>query len=282
MTSTHRASKSRFFLVAGPCAIESESLLMQIAETMKRNCEDLNITDYYFKASYDKANRTSRDSYRGIGMDAGLKLLEKVKKTFDLPILTDVHEVSEVKAVADVADVLQIPAFLCRQTDLIQSAAESNCIVNIKKGQFLSPYDMQHAVDKARSEVQSKHVWVTERGSCFGYNQLVVDMTALSIMKQISNCSVIFDATHSVQRPGSLGGATGGNRQFIPDLARSAVSVGLDGIFIETHPDPDQAKSDGANVWPLSKMKPLLQELLAIDDLVKSNQQTILREEYSS
>lgn len=258
---------ANFFLISGPCVIESEDVIMQIAEQMVDITQKLGV-DYYFKASYDKANRTSSDGYRGLGIDEGLKLLEKVKQTFSVKILTDVHQASEISAVAEVADVIQIPAFLCRQTSLIEAAAKTNCIVNIKKGQFLSPDDMQYAVKKAHA--YSKHTtWVTERGSCFGYRNLVVDMRALAIMKATTNSKVVFDATHSVQEPGSNAGSTGGRREYIPLLAKSAVAAGIDGLFFETHPNPSQAKSDGPNAWPLPLMEPLLQQLVDLHGLMK-------------
>ena len=260
---------SPLFLISGPCVIESEQLLMQVAEHMKRLTEDLGIR-YVFKASYDKANRTSASGFRGPGREKGLALLAKVKEQFDLPILTDVHDPGEVNEVAEVADVLQIPAFLCRQTSLIEAAARSNRVVNIKKGQFLSPYDMQYAVEKAKSFADAP-IWVCERGASFGYHNLVVDMRSLDIMKSTTSCPVVFDATHSVQEPGSQGGSTGGKRHFIPSLAKAAVATGIDGVFFETHPDPSKALSDGPNAWPLSQMRPLLKQLVEIDQLVKSH-----------
>ena len=257
------------FLIAGNCAIEDRDTVMQTAETLNRLCYDLGITLYY-KSSFDKANRTST-SARGVGMDEGLRILQEVKEQFGLPILTDVHESYQCKPVADVADVLQIPAFLSRQTDLLHAAAETGRIVNIKKGQFMAPWDMKGAVAKVEEvnphAVREGLVWLTERGSSFGYGRLVVDMTSLVEMRAIG-CPIIFDATHSVQQPSSASGITGGNRELVPALMRAALAVGVDGLFIETHPNPEQAISDAANQVRLSDMKSLLKQAIAIDNLI--------------
>ena len=257
------------FLIAGPCAIESRECVLETAETLNRLCYDLGIT-LYFKSSFDKANRTSA-SARGIGMDEGLKILEEVKRSFDLPIVTDVHESWQCAPVAEVADVLQIPAFLSRQTDLLQAAAKTGRIVNVKKGQFMAPWDMKGAIEKieqvAPGASREGHLWLTERGSSFGYGRLIVDMTSLVEMRRFG-CPVIFDATHSVQQPSSQAGITGGNRTMVPYLMRAALAVGIDGLFIETHPDPDKAISDAANQVKLSDMRALLEQALRIDELV--------------
>lgn len=258
------------FLIAGPCAIENREIVMETAETLNHLCYELGIT-LYFKSSFDKANRTSA-SARGIGMDEGLKILEEVKRMYDLPIVTDVHESWQCTPVAEVADVLQIPAFLSRQTDLLQAAAKTGRIVNVKKGQFMAPWDMKGAIEKIE-QVQANaardgKIWLTERGSSFGYGRLVVDMTSLVEMRRFG-CPVVFDATHSVQQPSSQAGITGGNRAMVPYLMRAALAVGVDGLFIETHPDPDQAISDAANQVRLSDMKNLLTQALEINQLVK-------------
>lgn len=255
------------FLIAGPCVIESESLVMQVAETMKAITERLGIP-YIFKASFDKANRSSADSYRGPGIEKGLAILQKVKTTLQIPVLTDVHEDTPIDEVADVVDVLQTPAFLCRQTNFIQRVAKSGIAVNIKKGQFLAPWDMQHVVAKAKA-VGNEQIMVCERGVSFGYNNLVSDMRSLPIMAK-TGCPVVYDATHSVQLPGGQGGSSGGQREFVPTLARAAVAAGVAGIFMETHPNPEQALSDGPNSWPLDHMESLLQSLQSIDCVVKS------------
>ncbi|MBQ0076428.1 MAG: 3-deoxy-8-phosphooctulonate synthase [Bacteroidales bacterium] len=253
------------FLIAGPCAIENREMVMQTAETLKQVCEELNIR-LYFKSSYDKANRTSL-SQRGIGMEEGLKILQEVKQTFSLPILTDVHESWQCQPVAEVADVLQIPAFLSRQTDLLQAAARTGKIVNIKKGQFMAPWDMKGAIEKVKQASDNgNQVWLTERGSSFGYGRLVVDMTSLVEMRKFG-CPVIFDATHSVQQPSTQAGVTGGNRAMVPYLMRAALAVGVDGVFIETHPNPDMAISDAANQVQLSKIRDLLIEAKQYDIL---------------
>lgn len=255
-----------FFLIAGPCVIESEKLVLDIAEAMKALTDELGIP-YIFKASFDKANRTSSSSYRGPGLEEGLRILEKVKSQVGVPVLTDVHEDTPLGEVADVVDVLQTPAFLCRQTNFIQSVAEQNLPVNIKKGQFLAPWDMTNVVDKAKQTGNEK-IMVCERGASFGYNTLISDMRGLAEMRK-TGCPVVFDATHSVQQPGGQGGSSGGQREFVPVLARAAVASGVSGIFMETHPDPEKALSDGPNSWPLSEMKALLSVLKQIDLTVK-------------
>ena len=256
------------FLIAGNCAIEDRETTMRTAETLKRLCEDIGITLYY-KSSFDKANRTSA-SPRGIGIDEGLKILQEVKEQFGLPILTDVHESAQCARVAEVADVLQIPAFLSRQTDLLLSAAATRRIVNIKKGQFMAPWDMKGAIEKieqvAPNAAADGRIWLTERGSSFGYGRLVVDMTALVEMRTFG-CPVVFDATHSVQQPSSQAGITGGNREMVPHLMRAALAVGVDGLFIETHPEPEKAISDAANQVRLEDMASLLHEAIEIDML---------------
>ena len=253
------------FLIAGPCAIENRDVVMTTAETLNRLCYDLGIT-LYFKSSFDKANRTSV-SERGVGMDEGLRILQEVKEQFGLPILTDVHESGQCEIVAEVADVLQIPAFLCRQTDLLQAAAMTRRIINVKKGQFMAPWDMKGAIDKIEQvfpdAAKDGHIWLTERGSSFGYGRLVVDMTSLVEMRRFG-CPIIFDATHSVQQPSSQTGVTGGNRDMVPYLMRAALAVGVDGLFIETHPNPEQAISDAANQVRLSEMRSLLQQAIRI------------------
>lgn len=254
------------FLIAGPCVIESEQLAIDTAGKLKEICESL-LIPFIFKSSYDKANRSSSKSFRGLGIEKGLAILQKVKDSINVPVLTDVHEDTPLDEVASVVDVLQTPAFLCRQTNFIQNVAAQGKPVNIKKGQFLSPLDMQHVVDKAR-EVGNQQIMVCERGACFGYNNLVSDMRSLAIMRK-TGCPVVFDATHSVQLPGGLGSSSGGEREFIPVLARAAVAVGISGLFIETHPNPAQALSDGPNSWPLADMRSLLQALIALDQTTK-------------
>ena len=258
-----------FFLIAGPCVAESEQLCLDVAGQMKEICARLGV-HYIFKASYDKANRSSSQSFRGLGMDAGLRILSEVKRQIGVPVLTDVHAEDEVATVASVVDVLQTPAFLCRQTDFIQACAASGKPVNIKKGQFLAPGDMKHVVAKAR-EVNggADNIMVCERGASFGYNNLVSDMRSLAILRETA-CPVVFDATHSVQLPGGQGSSSGGQREFVPVLARAAVAVGVAGLFMETHPTPEKALSDGPNAWPLPHMEALLQTLVALDRLIKS------------
>lgn len=259
------------FLIAGPCAIENREMVMQTAETLNRLCYDLGIT-LYFKSSFDKANRTSA-SARGVGMEEGLRILQEVKTQFGLPIVTDVHESHQCAPVAEVADVLQIPAFLSRQTDLLQAAAQTGRIVNVKKGQFMAPWDMGGAISKieqvSTGAAADGRIWLTERGSSFGYGRLVVDMTSLVEMRRFG-CPVVFDATHSVQQPSSQAGITGGNREMVPYLMRAALAVGIDGLFIETHPEPEKAISDAANQVRLSDMKKLLQQALEINSLIKN------------
>ena len=257
------------FLIAGPCAIESRDCVMQTAETLNRLCYRLGIT-LYFKSSFDKANRTSA-SPRGIGMDEGLRILQEVKDQLGLPILTDVHETWQCQPVAEVADVLQIPAFLSRQTDLLQAAAETGRIVNVKKGQFMAPWDLGGAIDKIEqvqpNAAKEGQIWLTERGSSFGYGRLVVDMSSLVEMRCFG-CPIVFDATHSVQQPSTAAGVTGGNREMVPYLMRAALAVGVDGLFIETHPNPDQAISDAANQVRLDAMEGLLRQAIEIDNLI--------------
>ncbi|MGD9109221.1 MAG: 3-deoxy-8-phosphooctulonate synthase [Gammaproteobacteria bacterium] len=257
-----------FTLIAGPCVIENEQLVLDTAGFLREITSELNIP-FIFKASFDKANRTSAKSFRGVGFEKGLQILQKVKQQFNLPVLTDVHESTPINEVAEVVDVLQTAAFLCRQTDYLQRVAKAGLPVNIKKGQFLAPWDMQNVVDKMRS-AGNENLMVCERGVSFGYNKLIVDMRSLVIMRD-TGCPVIFDATHSVQEPGGLGKVTGGQREFVPALARAAVAVGVAGIFLETHPDPDKALSDGPNMWPLSKMKSLLEMLQRLDNIAKSS-----------
>ncbi len=255
-----------FLLIAGPCVIEGEELVLTIAEQMKAMTKELGIP-YIFKASFDKANRTSSRSYRGPGLEKGLRILEKVKSQVGVPVLTDVHEDTPLDEVAAVVDVLQTPAFLCRQTNFIQRVAEQMLPVNIKKGQFLAPWDMVNVVEKAR-QTGNGQIMVCERGVSFGYNTLISDMRGLAEMRK-TGCPVIFDATHSVQQPGGQGGSSGGQREFVPVLARAAVASGVSGIFMETHPEPEKALSDGPNSWPLSKMRALLTVLKRVDAVVK-------------
>jgi 2-dehydro-3-deoxyphosphooctonate aldolase (KDO 8-P synthase) len=260
------------FLIAGPCVIESESLQIETAGILKELCDKLGVR-FIFKSSFDKANRSSSDSFRGLGMEAGLKILDKVKKEIDVPLLTDVHDKSEINEVSSVVDILQTPAFLCRQTDFICAVAKSGKPVNFKKGQFLAPDDMKNVVDKARKAatdmgLNDDQFMVCERGVSFGYNNLISDMRSLAIMRN-TDCPVVFDATHSVQLPGGLGNSSGGQREFVPVLARAAVGVGISGIFMETHPNPKVALSDGPNAVPLKMMEELLGQLKEVDTVVK-------------
>ena len=256
------------FLIAGPCVIESRELVLSTAERLRDIAQRLGIP-LIFKASFDKANRSSSASFRGLGMEEGLEILGEVRRDLGLPVLTDVHDTDQVKAVAGAVDVLQTPAFLCRQTDFIHAVASAGRPVNIKKGQFLSPAEMRNVVHKAKEASGADNVLVCERGYSFGYNNLVSDMRSLMIMRE-TGCPVVFDATHSVQLPGGKGDASGGERQFVPVLARAAIAAGIAGLFMETHPDPARALSDGPNAWPLELMEPLLKTLVRIDQLVKS------------
>lgn len=256
-----------FFLIAGPCVVESQQLQLDTAGRLKEITDKLGIP-FIFKSSFDKANRTSAQSFRGLGMEEGLRILGEVKKQIGVPVLTDVHEYTPFDEVAAVVDVLQTPAFLCRQTDFIQKVAAVRKPVNIKKGQFLSPWDMKNVVDKARA-AGNDQILVCERGASFGYNNLVSDMRSLAVMRE-TDCPVVFDATHSVQLPGGQGTKSGGQREFVPVLARAAVAVGISGVFMETHPDPDKALSDGPNAWPLGKMEALLRVLKELDAVAKN------------
>jgi len=256
-----------FFLIAGPCVVESEQLQMDVAGALKEMTAALGIP-FIFKSSYDKANRSSGKSFRGPGMGKGLEILAKVRRTLGVPVLTDVHTEQEIAEVARHVDVLQTPAFLCRQTDFIVAAASAGLPVNIKKGQFLAPHDMKNVVDKAREASGRDNILVCERGASFGYNNLVSDMRSLAIMRE-TGCPVVMDATHSVQLPGGQGTSSGGQREFVPVLARAAVATGVSGVFMETHPDPARALSDGPNAWPLARMRELLETLKEIDALVK-------------
>jgi 2-dehydro-3-deoxyphosphooctonate aldolase (KDO 8-P synthase) len=260
------------FLIAGPCVVESEELQLRTAERLKAITQKLGVF-FIFKSSFDKANRSSDKSYRGPGIEEGLRILQKVKDELDLPVLTDVHDIPQIEPVAEVVDVLQTPAFLARQTDFIHSVAASGKPVNIKKAQFMAPHDMKNVVDKARNAAQAAGVnedtiMVCERGASFGYNNLVSDMRSLAIMRE-TGCPVVFDATHSVQLPGGQGTSSGGQREFVSVLARAAVASGISGLFMETHPDPANAKSDGPNAWPLDRMESLLSTLVKLDRLVK-------------
>ncbi|HIA46239.1 MAG TPA: 3-deoxy-8-phosphooctulonate synthase [Methylococcaceae bacterium] len=257
-----------FFLIAGPCVIESEQLAIDTAGQLKELTTALNIP-FIYKSSFDKANRSSHESFRGLGIEVGLQILDNVKQQIGVPVLTDIHEDTPLEEVAAVVDVMQTPAFLCRQTGFIQRAAAQGKPLNIKKGQFLAPWDMVHVVNKAKA-TGNEQIMVCERGASFGYNNLVSDMRSLAVMRE-TDCPVVFDATHSVQLPGGQGACSGGQREFVPVLARAAMAVGIAGIFMETHPDPDQAKSDGPNAWPLDRMKELLEILLILDQTVKSS-----------
>ena len=261
------------FLIAGPCAIESETLVLSVAERLRDITERLGLL-FIFKSSFDKANRSSGTSYRGPGMEEGLRILRKVQQEVGVPVLTDVHDIPQIKPVAEVADVLQTPAFLARQTDFIQAVASAGRPVNIKKAQFMAPHDMKNVVDKARSAAlavggDGENILVCERGASFGYNNLVSDMRGIAIMRE-TGCPVVFDATHSVQLPGGQGTSSGGQREHIPVLARAAVAAGVSGLFMETHPNPAEALSDGPNAWPLDRMEDLLGTLVALDAVVKA------------
>jgi 2-dehydro-3-deoxyphosphooctonate aldolase (KDO 8-P synthase) len=261
------------FLISGPCVVENEELQLRTAETLKRIADKLGIL-FIFKSSFDKANRSSDKSFRGLGMDEGLRILAKVRDEIGVPILTDIHDIPQIAPVAEVVDVLQTPAFLARQTDFIHAVAASGKPVNIKKAQFMAPHDMVNVVDKARSAAQAagvnaETIMVCERGATFGYNNLVSDMRSLAIMRE-TGCPVVFDATHSVQLPGGQGASSGGQREFVPVLARAAVASGVAGLFMETHPDPSNAKSDGPNAWPLDRMESLLTTLVDLDRVVKA------------
>ena len=258
-----------FFLIAGPCVIESEALAFETAQYLKELTDRLNIP-FIYKSSFDKANRSSIDSFRGLGFEKALNILARVKEQVGVPVITDVHEDTPMDEVADVVDIIQTPAFLCRQTNFIQKVARTGLPINIKKGQFLAPWDMVHVVKKAQA-VGNDKIMVCERGVSFGYNNLVSDMRSLQVMRETTDCPVVFDATHSVQLPGGQGTSSGGQRQFVPTLARASVAVGVSGLFMETHPNPEQALSDGPNAWPMGKMEDLLIQLMAIDQVVKSN-----------
>jgi 2-dehydro-3-deoxyphosphooctonate aldolase (KDO 8-P synthase) len=255
------------FLIAGPCVVESRQLQMDVAGELKAICADLRIP-FVFKSSYDKANRSSHASFRGPGMEEGLRILADVRKHVEVPVLTDVHTVDEVPAAAQAVDVLQTPAFLCRQTDFLQAVASAGKPVNIKKGQFLAPEDMKQVVAKAKAASNADNIMVCERGASFGYHNLVSDMRSLAIMRD-TGCPVVFDATHSVQLPGGQGASSGGQREFVPVLARAAVAAGVSGLFMETHPQPEKALSDGPNAWPLPRMRALLETLVELDAAVK-------------
>src|SRR2546426_3054448 len=255
------------FLIAGPCVVESEQLQIDVAGRLKETCASLRVP-FIFKSSYDKANRSSSQSFRGLGMEEGLRILSEVKRQVGVPVLTDVHTEEEIADVAAIVDVLQTPAFLCRQTDFIRAVAAAGKPVNIKKGQFLAPEDMRQVVAKARDASGTDNILVCERGASFGYHNLVADMRSLAIMRE-TGCPVVFDATHSVQLPGGKGQSSGGQREFVPVLARAAIGAGVAGVFMETHPDPDRALSDGPNAWPLGRMRALLETLHSLDAAVK-------------
>lgn len=262
-----------FFLIAGPCVIESEQLVIDTSGVLKEICSRLEIP-LIFKSSFDKANRTSGDSFRGPGMDEGLRILAEVKRQVGLPVLTDVHEDTDINAVASVVDVMQTPAFLCRQTNFVHRVASAGIPVNLKKGQFLSPWEMKNVVEKAKS-TGNEQIMVCERGVSFGYNNLVSDMRSLAVMRE-TGCPVVFDATHSVQLPGGQGGSSGGQREFIPVLARAAIAVGVSGLFMETHPQPERALSDGPNAWPLGQVEELLTTLKDLDAVSKKHQRNFI------
>ena len=265
---SHQSLK-RLVLIAGPCVIESKEVVFEVASTMKLLCDRLGI-DYIFKASLDKANRSAHHSYRGPGLDEGLNILASVRSTYDIPVITDIHETYGLSDITAVVDMIQIPAFLCRQTNLIQAAMQQGCAVNIKKGQFLSPWEMKTVLNKAQAFGDSP-VWLCERGTTFGYNNLVVDMRSLAFMKTLG-APVIFDATHAVQLPGGLGEASSGQREYIEPLARAAIAVGVDGLFMETHPNPEKALSDGPNSMPLDQMQALLEQWVALFHLTRTQQ----------
>jgi len=250
-----------FLLIAGPCVLESEEMAMEVAGTLKEICGRLGMS-YVFKTSFDKANRTSLDSYRGPGIGKGLEILARVRESIGVPVISDIHEIDQVKPAAEVLDIIQIPAFLSRQTDLLVAASKSGKPISLKKGQFLSPWDMKHAVSKIKWS-GNRNLLLTERGAMLGYNNLVVDMRSFPVMRSMG-CPVIYDATHSVQLPGGAGGSSGGQREFIPFLARAAVAAGIDGLFMEVHPDPDNSLCDGPNSWPLDEIEPLLESLMTI------------------
>lgn len=266
--NTFESFKDNFLLISGPCVIESEDITFSIAERLSEITKSMDV-NFVFKASFDKANRSSTSSYRGPGVEKGLRILADIKKEFNVPILTDVHEDTPIDEVADVVDIMQTPAFLVRQTNFIQKVARAGIPMNVKKGQFQAPWDMQNVVDKCK-EVGNEQIMLCDRGTSFGYNTLISDMRGLAIMRQ-TGCPIIFDATHSVQQPGGLGGTSGGQREFVPVLARAAVAVGVDGLFMETHPDPSKALSDGPNMWPLDKMKPLIASLLELNEVTKKH-----------
>ena len=264
----HAGIEHPFFLIAGPCVIESDELAIETASYLKKVCNELNI-NFIYKSSFDKANRTSADSFRGLGIEEGLRILEKVKLDLGVPVLTDVHEDSPLDEVSSVVDVLQTPAFLVRQTNFIQNACSQGLPVNIKKGQFQAPWDMENVVDKAKA-TGNQQIMVCDRGTSFGYNTLISDMRGLSSMRS-TDCPIVFDATHSVQQPGGQGKSSGGQREMVPVLARAAVAVGISGIFMETHPNPNLAKSDGQNSMPMNLMFTLLETLKEIDSVTKKN-----------
>ena len=268
LCSFNVSNNDPFFLIAGPCVIENEATALETAEQLQETASSLGIP-FIYKSSFDKANRSSHESYRGPGLEEGLRILQRVRDEIEVPVLTDVHEDTPLDEVGSVVSVLQTPAFLCRQTDFIQNVCAQGLPVNIKKGQFLAPLDMCHVVNKAKAG-GNQQVMVCERGASFGYNNLVSDMRSLALMRQ-TGCPVVFDATHSVQMPGGLGNKSGGQREMVPVLARAAVGAGSSGLFMETHPRPDEALSDGPNSWPLELMKPLLEELREIDSVIKSH-----------
>lgn len=268
LCSFNVSNNDPFFLIAGPCVIENEATALETAEQLQETASSLGIP-FIYKSSFDKANRSSHESYRGPGLDEGLRILQRVRDEIEVPVLTDVHEDTPLDEVGSIVSVLQTPAFLCRQTDFIQNVCAQGLPVNIKKGQFLAPLDMCHVVNKAKAG-GNQQVMVCERGASFGYNNLVSDMRSLALMRQ-TGCPVVFDATHSVQMPGGLGNKSGGQREMVPVLARAAIGAGISGLFMETHPRPDEALSDGPNSWPLELMKPLLEELREIDSVIKSH-----------